>query len=176
MKKQEIFNDKYIFDDDARIDFQESQREMLDNPDYEVDIEEWADEVHSWLDDERGNLDVEVSGVIIALASIGTWRGQHNGYKIIGDNVRDILSSECDYNEWYGDGFNIRSTHSHHDGTNYVLYRVAESMEAAERIAEQVYNGGIDEAQFRKKTKSLYPYVAKQYGWKTGRFDKKKTA
>ena len=35
---------------------------------------------------------------------------------------------------------------------------------------EMIYNREIDEAGFRKKTRSLYPYVAKIYGWKTGRF------
>ena len=55
---------------------------------------------------------------------------------------------------------------AHHDGTNYVLYRVAKSREDAERIADKIYNLEIDEAGFRKLTRSLYPYVADIYGWK----------
>ena len=56
---------------------------------------------------------------------------------------------------------------THHDGTNYVLYRVAKDREEAERIAEKIYNREIDEQGFRKRTRSLYPYVADVYGWKT---------
>ncbi len=55
----------------------------------------------------------------------------------------------------------------HHDGTNYALYRVAKDRDTAERIAEKIYNGEIDESGFRQRTRSLYPYVAEVYGWKT---------
>lgn len=71
-----------------------------------------------------------------------------------------------DENEWYGDGFNIRGSLSHHDGTHYVLYRVAKDIDEAERIGEMIYNREIDEAGFRKKTRSLYPYVAEIMGGK----------
>ena len=53
-----------------------------------------------------------------------------------------------------------------------MLYRVAKDRETAERIAEQIYNREIDEAGFRKRTRSLHPYVAEIYGWKAGRFNK----
>ena len=94
------------------------------------------------------------------------WRGRRQGYKILGSNLADILRSSCDDNEWYGDGYNIRARLTHHDGTNYVLYRVAKSREDAERIADKIYNLEIDEKGFRKLTRSLYPYVADVYGWK----------
>lgn len=55
----------------------------------------------------------------------------------------------------------------HHDGTNYVLYRVAENRDDAERIAAKIYNYEIDENGFRQVTRSLHPYVAAVYGWKT---------
>jgi hypothetical protein len=50
---------------------------------------------------------------------------------------------------------------------------VAKSEYDAERIATKIYNGNIStEEQFRKATKSLYPYVAKVYGWKMRRTTK----
>lgn len=61
------------------------------------------------------------------------------------------------------------------DVVTYILNQVKASgccgfSDEAERIGEMIYNREIDEAGFRKKTRSLYPYVAEIYGWKTGRF------
>lgn len=173
MKKQIIYSDDFLYDEEAREEYQEWKREEMEDDTYKVSDEEWYDIVTSQLGDERMNLFNHVDGVIIAFARIGTWRGTFNGFKIYDSNINGILHSSCDHNEWYGDGYNIRSTHSHHDGINNVLYRVAKNMESAERIAQLIYDNNINEEQFRKKTKSLYPYVAKIYGWKDGRFHKK---
>lgn len=97
---------------------------------------------------------------------LGLVAGAQAGLPDFGHNLADILRSSCDDNEWYGDGYNIRARLTHHDGTNYVLYRVAKSREDSERIADKIYNLEIDEKGFRKLTRSLYPYVADVYGWK----------
>lgn len=81
-------------------------------------------------------------------------------------NIRGSLSNTYDA-EWYGDGYNIRGRMDHHDGTNYTLYRIAKGRDEAERIADKIYNREIDEEGFRRRTRSLYPYVAAVYGWKT---------
>ena len=107
--------------------------------------------------------------VIIAFASVGTWRGPRQGYQILGSNIADILYSQCDDAEWYGDSYNIRGRMIHHDGMNYALYRIAKDRSEAERIADKIYSGEIDEVGFRKRTRSLYPYVADIYGWKIRR-------
>lgn len=164
--KQIIWSNDSYFDDKAREYYQDCQREYLEDDGYTVSDEEWGEEVYSWLDDERRNLNVQVDGVIIAFGDLGLWRGRRQGYQILGSNLADILRSSCDDNEWYGDGYNIRARLTHHDGTNYVLYRVAKSREDAERIADKIYNLEIDEKGFRKLTRSLYPYVADVYGWK----------
>lgn len=123
--------------------------------------------VYNWLNYERCNLNKQVDGVIIVFGDLGLWNGRKQGYQILGNNIADILKSSCEYAEWYGDGYNIRSRMTHHDGTNYILYRVAKDREEAERIAEKIYNREIDEQGFRKRTRSLYPYVAGVYGWET---------
>lgn len=97
------------------------------------------------------NLDKQIEGVVIAFADLGLWDGRRQGYKILGHNINGILNVSEDDNEWYGDGFNIRGSLSHHDGTHYVLYRVAKDIDEAERIGEMIYNREIDEAGFRKK-------------------------
>ena len=119
------------------------------------------------LGDERQNLNKDVNGVIIAFGDLGLWNGRKQGYQILGDNIAGILQSTQYDAEWYGDGYDIRGRMSHHDGTNYVLYRVAENRDDAERIAAKIYNYEIDENGFRQVTRSLHPYVAAVYGWKT---------
>lgn len=171
--KQMIWTSEALFDERSRQEYQKFQREALDNAMYKVCDEEWADEVYSWLDDERINLDKEVDGVILAFGDIGTWRGRRQGYQILGSNIADILKTECEDAEWYGDGFNIRARMSHHDGTNYALYRIVKNRDEAERIAEKIYYREIDEEGFRRRTRSLYPYVADVYGWKVRQYKHK---
>lgn len=173
-KKQLIWTCDSLSNVDARKEYQKSQRECSDNEEYEVTNEDellshsekWAEEVYLWLDDERTNLNKVVDGVIIAFADLGLWHGRRQGYKIIGSNIADILHSSYDA-EWFGDTYNIRGVEYHHDGTNYILYRVAKDKETAERITKKIYSGEIDETQFRRMTRSLRPYVAEIYGWKT---------
>lgn len=167
--KQIIWSYDSRTDDEKREYYQNIQREFLEDDGYEVSDEEWGDEVNRWLDDERHNLNKKVDGVIIAYGDLGLWRGRRQGFQILGDNVADILHSSYEDVEWYGDSYNIRGRMVHHDGTNYVLYRVAKDREEAERIADKIYNYEIDEKSFRKLTRSLYPYVADVYGWKVRR-------
>ena len=176
MKKLIIWTSETYLDDDAREEYQQNKREALDDEDYCVTDLEWADAVDGYLADERMNLNKEVDGVIIAFADVGRWNGRRQGYSILGSTINDIFSISEDYNEWYSDGNNIRGTLTHHDASHYVLYRVAKDREAAERLGEQIYNLEIDEAGFRKRTRSLHPYVAEIYGWKAGRFNKTKKA
>jgi hypothetical protein len=115
--------------------------------------------------DERINLHKDVDGYIVAFAELGLWNGNTNGAKIVGTIVSDILYSDCDYVTWYCDPYNVRCSAAHHDGRNYILYRVADSKEQAERLVNKIAYEGMTEEQFRRATKSLRPYVAKVYGW-----------
>lgn len=175
-KKQIIWSSDYYMNDEAREEYENSQREILDDEDYTVSDHHWADVVDGYLGDERMNLDKQVDGIIIAFADLGLWNGRRQGYKILGSIINSIFSVSEDDNEWYGDGYNIRGRLTHHDGTHHVLYRVAKDRDEAERIAGQIYNREIDEAGFRKRTRSLYPYVADIYGWKNRRFNNKSKA
>jgi hypothetical protein len=131
----------------------------------EISYDAYNEECDINLYDERANLDIEVDGCIVAFVDLGLWDGRHNGGGIIGTNVKDILSSDCDYVDWYCDQHNVRCRASHHDGTNYYLYRVAKSREQAQNLINAIAYEGMTEEQFRKATRSLRPYVAKVYGW-----------
>lgn len=141
---------------------------------YMLSPREWESYITDRFNEERDNLNKTIDGVIIAFADLGFWNGRRQGYKILGSNIKSIFDLSQDENEWYGDGYNIRGRFAHHDGTHYVLFRVAKDYDEAERIAELIYNNKIDMAGFRKRTRSLYPHVGKIYGWKTGRFTKPK--
>jgi hypothetical protein len=138
---------------------------LLDDAEADVSYDRYCEDCEICLDDERCNLNKEVDGCIIGYANLGFWNGRCAGVKVLGTNIKDILSSNCDYVTWYCDLHNVRCEAIHHDGTNYILYRVAESREKAERIAERLLDKGMSEEQFRKATKSLRPYVADVYGW-----------
>lgn len=172
--RQTIWSTNLILDETARKENEEILRHYYEKEGYRLSDSRWAEIADDYLDIEREALDIPVDGVIIAFADLGLWRGRRQGYKILSSTISDIFSISEDDNEWYGDGYNIRGQLSHHDGTHNVLYRVAKNREVAERIAEQIYNLEIDEAGFRRRTRSLYPYVASIYGWNAGRFTKSK--
>ena len=171
--KQIIWSSDYYINDEAQTEYENAMRELLEDEDYSVSDRQWAEVVDGYLSDERMNLDKPVDGIIVAFADLGLWNGRRQGFKILGSTIKDIFGVSEDDNERYGDGFNIRGSLTHHDGTHFVLYRVAKDRDEAERIAGKIYNKEIDEAGFRKRTRSLYPYVADIYGWKAGRFNRK---
>ena len=129
---------------------------------YEVNAE--------YLDDERANLNIDVHSPIIAIADLGLWDGRRTAYKTIkSGNIADCLYSEEEYVEWYCDAHDFKATMEHHDGTNYVLYRMRK-----ENITEtewagflyKIYTGKVKRADITRCTKSLQPFIAKVYGWK----------
>ena len=173
-----VTSDNYI-DVNHRViwtndDYQEWERCMLiDYPDeasreeegIEINYERYHEDCGIYLNDERANLDVEVDGWIVAFGVLGLWDGNHNAGCTFGNKVKNILKSECDYLDWYCDRYNVRCRASHHDGTNYYLYRVAKDREQAKRLVDAIAYNGMTEEAFRKATRSLRPYVAKVYGF-----------
>ena len=131
----------------------------------EISYERYMDDMDNALYDERANLDVPVDGVIVCFADLGLWDGHHQGAKKFGSYVKNILHSDCEFNDWFCDRYNVRCEASHHDGSNSYLYRVAKDEEQADRLVQAIAYEGMTEEEFRKATRSLRPYVAKVYGW-----------
>jgi hypothetical protein len=130
-----------------------------------INYETYCEDCETNLYDERANLNVPVDGVIVAFADLGLWDGHHNGAKTFGSNVKNILYSSNDYQDWYCDRYNVRCTDIHHDGTNTYLYRVARDKRQAQELVNRIAYEGMTEQEFMNATKSLRPYVAKVYGW-----------
>jgi hypothetical protein len=122
---------------------------------------------NAYLCDDRMNLNQRTDGRILVIADLGLWYGRKQGYKILGDNIMGILYSEdAEYVEWYSDGYNIKATASHHDGTNYYEYRVIREDRNIDNLLDAIYNGEtINRKKLNYYTKSLHSYVAKAYGW-----------
>ena len=119
-----------------------------------------------YLWDERANLNKKIDGRILALGDIGRWDGRVNGYKILDNNISSILETDCDYCEWYSDGYNIKFKGVHHDGVNYHLYRVIREDRNIDNLLDDIYDGKeISRKKLNYYTKSLHSYVSKVYGW-----------
>jgi hypothetical protein len=125
---------------------------------------------NEYLDFERLNIGMDLPADIIAIADIGTWQGRVMGYKKIGYNIKNCLSTDCDYAEWYVDRYgNLRFTGHHHDGTNYILYRMFRpelTEEQRENFANKVYYGKVTNTDIARYTVRIGDYVGKVHGWK----------
>ena len=145
-------------------DFLEEEHPDVTDEDEQYDLVRQMN--NYYLYDERVNLHTDVDGRILVIANLGLWNGRVQGYKILSENIADILYSDCDYAEWYSDGYNIKGTAWHHDGTNLYEYRVIRENRNIDNLLNAIYNGKeISRQKLNYYTKSLHPYVAKVYGW-----------
>ena len=160
--------------------------------DVNLDIEDWRDDLKedfpglsedemiqkmyeindTYLDDERMNLDIQLSEPILAVADLGLWDGRRIGYKLIeSGNIKDCLVAGKDIvmAEWYVDkDGDLRSDQIHHDGTNHVLYRVykeSATPEQRENLEDTIYHGRATSEDITRLTKRLGDEIAQVYGW-----------
>lgn len=157
-------------------DWKDGYKEWLEINDINDRDSEDEDDIYRWmcdtndgyLDDERMNLNKVVDGRILVIADLGLWNGRRPGYQVIGTrNIKDILDVNYDYAEFYGDGYNIRGTEVHHDGTNHYLYRIIREDRNIENLLNAICDGEeISKSKLNYYTRSLYKDVAKIYGWR----------
>lgn len=112
------------------------------------------------------NLKFETDNQIICIADLGLWNGRRSAYKIC-----NRLFSECltvgnhDYNHLYYDGYNVRKTSIHHDGTNHYLFREIKPGVNIEKFCNMLYNNEpISNATLNRYTKSLKKYAKRYLG------------
>ena len=109
-------------------DLTEAQREALM---YELNAD--------YLDDERTNLNIQLSQPILVIADLGRWNGRVMDYK-------EIPS----------------------DGTNHYLYRTYKdgvTEEQIDRLKGKIYNGTATRADITRLTSRLGDEIARVYGW-----------
>ena len=169
MKKRIIWSNMNINPDD----WKEGYKEIAEENGWDEDTDDENnlcnyiyEELDHYIDDERMNLDVTTDGRILVVADLGLWYGRRQGYRILDGNVKNILSADVDYVEWYSDGYNIKATAAHHDGTNYYEYRVIREDRNIQNLLDAIYNGEeITRKKLNYYTRSLEPYVRRVYGW-----------
>lgn len=171
MKKHIIWSNMNLDIEDWRYAYEEYLEEngFDERHDNDDDLYDYMIETNDmYLDDERMNLNKVVEGRILVIADLGLWDGRKSAYKIVGSgNIKDILGFTYDYAEFYGDGYNIRGTEMHHDGTNHYLYRVIREERNIQNLLDAIYNNEeITSSKLNYYTKSLYKDVAKVYGWR----------
>ena len=152
--------------DDWREDLAEQYPDLTEAERMELMYELNGD----YLDDERSNLDIQLSRPILVVGNLGLWHGRRMGYKEIpSGNIRDCLYSDYDYTTWYVDrNGDFRCDDTHHDGTNHYLYRVYKdniSEAQKDRLKEKIYNGTATRADIARVTRRLGDEIGKVYGW-----------
>lgn len=123
-----------------------------------------------YLDDERLNLNVQLSQPILVVADLGLWYGRRSGYREIeSGNIRDCLYAQTDYATWYVDRLgDLRCDAIHHDGVNHYLYRVYKDGVRESQIdllKEKLYHGTATRADITRVTRRLGDEIARVYGF-----------
>lgn len=127
------------------------------------------DDIDFWFEAEECNLNKQLDGRILAIADMGLWYGRRTGYKILGHNLNEVLTSSigCDDKEIYCDGRNVLAKGYHHDGTNYVEFREIREDRNIDTLLEKLYNNEeVSRKEINYYTRSLRPYVKQVYGIK----------
>lgn len=134
---------------------------------------DWLDENEFALDAEKDNLGTVSVGTILVIADLGLWSGRKSGFRFLeGTNTlaATLKVFQGDSYRLYVEGEDLKGEDIHHDGTNFYTFYEAVDMDAAEKIADLVFNGKeIPDDLFRKGLRSLGPDVSGIYGFeKTG--------
>jgi len=133
----------------------------------EDDLRSWYyDDLNDFYQDEKDNLDERIDGYIVALGNRWSHYGAicgngRTGARMMGDNLADVLDWSADIMEFWAEGYNVHGRTADHDGSWSFIFRVCKNEEEAEKL---VY-GHYSNDQILARTKSLYPYIAKKYGW-----------
>lgn len=133
-----------------------------------------ADVINRYLEDEIDSLDYPLPTEIIIIGSLGLWYKRvpyaykETDYKNLNNCFR--FENGCEYAAWYvDDKYNLHSKQTHHDGTNYYLYRMWKeglSDVQKENFLKKIYTQKVTSKDITRYTKSLGRIVCNIYGIK----------
>ena len=163
--------DRYVLWTDINLNFDDWKDDLLSEyPELsENELIEKMYEINAdYLDDERVNLNRQLSQPILIIGDLGLWNGRANGYKMIDSgNLKDCLYTNSDMAEWYVDKRgDLRCDAVHHDGTNHYLYRVFKdgvSETQIENLQNKIYFGKATRADITRVTRRLGDEINKVY-------------
>ena len=127
------------------------------------------EESATMVDDVKTNLKSLVfDNGIVCLGEIEFWDGSRKAYKSIGNNLSNIFNviSSWDWVKFYVEDEDLKGRESHHDGTNFYMFRAwREGVEESkkEEALSQWLKGSP--SMVEKLTEPLGDYVKKIYGW-----------
>ena len=173
MTKHTIWKSYDMYDMKELEEMEQYRREDLKDNGFEdyatVDVTDSIyEEIDMWFEDEQSNLYRNLDGRILAIANMGLWNGRRAGYKILGNNLNEVLTSTigCDEKEVYCDQYNVCAYGYHHDGYNTVEYREIREDRNIDNLLEKIYAGEpVTRKEINYYTKSLRKYVKQVYGF-----------
>lgn len=136
----------------------------------EQELNEFIQQDYSnWYSCEFENLDKELQGRVIAIADLGLWSGRRKSYKIMNSNLNCVLDA-CggDYLKVYTDRYDVKSVAVHHDGVNYITYRMLKpnlTEVQIDNFLNKLASGNFDKKDISRYTTSLKSQINKIYGW-----------
>lgn len=189
MREHIIYTDNYFFDEWAEDNFDflmenyseyiledgedvedVSKEELMERITFEKFYDWYYDEMNMYLEDQKLNLNIELPSEIIAIANLGLWNGRCNGYKVLGNNLNEIFNYGEDYNEWKVDQYgNVKQSAVHHDGTNYVEYRMLNpnlTDTQRDNFFDRLDYEDMDEYTMKRYTVRLGDAIGDVFGWK----------
>lgn len=134
------------------------------------DVNAYIEQDYSnWYSCEFENLDKETECKIIAIANLGLWNGRRKSYKIMNSNLNSVLNA-CggDYLKVYADRYDVKSVAVHHDGVNYITYRMLKpnlSEVQIDNFLNKLASGDFTKKDIGRYTTSLKSQINQIYGW-----------
>lgn len=159
--KRVIFNsDSYSYED-AKMYLIEDQG--IENP---SDDEIW-DEINFCnnlaIKDERFEFairDKNINGPIIVIADVGRWNGRRTGVKRF-NHFEEIIDFMTHYDsfEIYIDKYDLRGVGHHHDGTDFLMFRMVPEMFNWDTVEYNILSNVETERVTKYYTRSLRKFL-----------------
>ena len=171
VKEHLIFKTYGFYTDEELQDFVNAENENRMEGEEKDTIESLSDciceDINLFYNDEKENLNKTLDNNIICIASMGLWNGKKSGYKIIGNNLNDVIASfSCDEYKINTDNYNIKFEGYHHDGTNYIEFREIRNSDNIDNLCNKIYNNEeISRSLLNYYTKPMGHYIKGIYGY-----------
>lgn len=136
----------------------------------EQELNDFVEQDYSnWYSCEVESLDKELQGRVIAIADLGLWNGRKKSYKIMNCNLNSVLDA-CggDYLKVYADRYDVKSVAVHHDGVNYITYRMLKpnlTEVQIDNFLNKLTSGEFSQKDISRYTISLRNKINQIYGW-----------
>ena len=121
-----------------------------------------------WRECERKRLDIPLLNEVIAIKRMGFWNSSIIRYQRLGFNVNGILQFCKEGDDLFYANAKTEEVYCdnpRHDGTNLFLFRMMKDGANVYEFLSLAKHHNLTMEEIRKFTCSLYPYVAKVYGW-----------